>query len=49
MKFLAKISVDIDIKTQGLSFSLPDFGLTTKDTVIPRDVWENCSSSIVEG
>lgn len=30
VKFLAKISVDIDIRTQGLAFSLPDFGLTTK-------------------
>lgn len=48
MKFLAKISVDIDIKTQGLSFSLPDFGLTTKDTVIPRDVWENCSAALLK-
>ena len=48
VKFLAKVSVDIDIKTQGLSFSLPDFGLTTKDTVIPRDVWENCSAALLK-
>ena len=48
VKFLAKISVDIDIRTQGLSFSLPDFGLSTKDTVIPRDVWENCSDALLK-
>ena len=48
VKFLAKVSVDIDIKTQGLSFSLPDFGLTTKDTVIPKDVWENCSAALLK-
>ena len=48
VKFLAKVSVDIDIKTQGLSFSLPDFGLTTKDTVIPKDVWEKCSAALLK-
>lgn len=48
VKFLTKISVDIDIKTQGLTFSLPDFGLTAKDTVISRDVWENCSSALLK-
>src|SRR5699024_11968178 len=26
----------------------PDFGLTTKDTVIPRDVWENCSAALLK-
>lgn len=46
VKFLAKISIDIDIKTQSLAFSLPDFGLSYKDTVIPRDVWENCSEAL---
>ena len=48
VKFLAKISIDIDIKTQALSFSLPDFGLTFKDTVIPRDVWESCSAALLK-
>lgn len=48
VKFLAKISIDIDIKTQALSFSLPDFGLDFKDTVIPREVWENCSSALLK-
>lgn len=48
VKFLAKISVDIDIKTQNLSFALPDFGLGFKDTVIPMDVWENCSAELLK-
>lgn len=48
VKFLAKISIDIDIKTQTLSFALPDFGLTYKDTIIPREVWENCSADLLK-
>lgn len=48
VKFLAKISIDIDIKTQAISFALQDFGLTFRDTVIPRDVWENCSAALLK-
>jgi len=48
VKFLAKISVDISIRTQELSFALPDFGLTFKDTVIPLDVWETCNTSLLK-
>lgn len=48
VKFLTKISIDIDIKTQALSFALPDFGLTFKDTVIPKEVWENCSADLLK-
>ena len=48
VKFLAKISVDIDIRTQALSFSLPDFGLTFSDTMIPREVWEEHSNSLLK-
>jgi len=48
VKFLAKISIDIDIRTQALSFSLPDFGLNFKDTVIPHEVWEKYSSALLK-
>ena len=48
VKFLAKVSVDISIRTQALAFSLPDFDLTFKDTVIPIDVWENCSTALLK-
>lgn len=49
IKFLTKISIDIDIKTQEISFALPDFGLTNKETVIEPNVWENCKDDLVKG
>ena len=49
VKFLAKVSVDIDIKTGGISFSLPDFGLTSKDTIIENTVWDDCKDDLVHG
>jgi ATP-dependent Lon protease len=48
VRFLAKISVSIDIKTQGISFELPDFGLSYKDTTIPADTWEQCSTALLK-
>ena len=48
VKFLAKVAIDIDIKTQELSFALPDFGLNFKDTIIPREVWDECSDSLLK-
>ena len=47
VKFLAKTSVDIDIKMGKVSFALPDFGLSYKDTIIEDDVWENCKHDLV--
>lgn len=49
VKFLAKISVDIDVKTGKVSFALPDFGLGNKDTVIESDVWDACKDDLVKG
>ena len=49
VKFLAKISIDIDIKTQEISFALPDFGLTNRQTIIEPNVWENCKAELVKG
>ena len=46
VKLLARISADIDIKTGEVSFSLPDFGLTSKETIIERDVWESCTEQL---
>ena len=48
VKFLAKIAVNIDIKTQVTSFELPDFGLSYKETIIPPDVWETCSTALLK-
>lgn len=49
VKFLAKVSVDIDIKTGEVSFALPDFGLTSKDTIIEDLVWQTCKDDLVRG
>ena len=49
VKFLAKVSVDIDIKTGEVSFALPDFGLSSKDTIIEDFVWETCKEDLVRG
>lgn len=47
VRFLAKISIDIDIKTGLVSFALPDFGLSYKDTVINDEVWNDCKNDLV--
>ena len=49
VKFLAKVSVDIDIKTGEVSFSLPDFGLASKDTIIENIIWDSCKADLVRG
>lgn len=49
VKFLAKISADIDIRTGEVSFSLPDFGLTSKQTIIEDVVWDACKDDLVRG
>lgn len=49
VKFLAKVSIDIDIKTGEVSFSLPDFGLISKDTLIESMVWDSCKNDLVRG
>ena len=49
VKFLAKVSVDIDIKTGEVSFMLPDFNLSSKDTMIENTVWAECKDDLVGG
>lgn len=49
VKFLAKISVDIDIRTSEVSFSLPDFGLANRETIIEPNVWDMCKDQLVRG
>lgn len=49
VKLLTKISIDIDIKTGDVSFSLPDFGLSNKETVIESNIWENVKEELVKG
>ena len=47
VKFLAKVAVDIDIKTGEVAFALPDFGLSYKDTIIEDYVWQECKDDLV--
>lgn len=49
VKILTKVVVDIDIKTGGISFLLPDFGLTVKDTLIEPAVWDLYKDQLVNG
>ena len=49
VKLLTRIDVDIDIKTGTVSFALPDYGLTNKETVIEDTVWENVKDELVKG
>ena len=48
VRFLSKISINIDIKTQNVSFELPDFNLSWKDTIIPPDVWAECGDALLK-
>lgn len=48
VKVLTRISVDINILTQEVTFSLPDFGLTNKETVIESYVWDQCKEDLVK-
>lgn len=47
VKILAKIQVDINISTGEISFSLPDYGLPNKETLIDSHVWDRCKSALV--
>lgn len=47
VKFLTKISVDINVSDQSVSFSLPDFGLSNKETVIEPFVWEQFKDDLI--
>ena len=48
VRFLARISIDINIKTGEISFALPDFGLRYSDTTIPREVWNACGTDLLK-
>ncbi len=40
VQVLTRISVDINIKTGEIAFSIPDFGVTEKETMIEPAIWE---------
>ncbi len=49
VKMLAKIAVDIHVGNGQVAFSLPDFGLSTSETIIEDDVWRECGDQLVNG
>ncbi|MBR0151602.1 MAG: BREX system Lon protease-like protein BrxL [Synergistaceae bacterium] len=49
VKILTKISADIDIKTQEISFELPAFSLGFKDTYISPETWRKYSGELSAG
>ncbi len=49
VQILTKIIVDISIKTGEITFSLPDFGLTNKETMIDISTWEQYRNELVGG
>lgn len=49
VKILAKIAADVDVRTGEASFSLPDYGLSARDTVVEDDVWSSCRGSLFSG
>lgn len=40
VQILTKISADINIKTGEISFAIPDFGVTEKETLIEPAIWD---------
>ena len=49
VKMLAKIAVDIHVGKGEVAFTLPDFGLSSSETIIEDDVWRECGSQLVNG
>lgn len=49
VKLLTKISVDIDTATGRASFSLPEFGVSKKETIIEDSEWEQFKDQLVKG
>lgn len=48
VRLLAKIEVFINIAKREFSFSLPDYGLQARDTVISQSVWDRCSKQLLQ-
>lgn len=49
VKILTRIEIDIDIKTGDVSFALPEFGLSNKETMIEDSVWQLVKDDLVKG
>ncbi len=49
VQILTKITVDINIKTGEISFAIPDFGVTEKETLIEPHIWELYKDKLTSG
>lgn len=49
VKMLTKISVDINVLKGEVSFELPDFGLSSRETIIEDYVWNQVKDDLVTG
>lgn len=49
VKILTRIEIDIDIKTENVTFSLPVFGVSNKETIIEPRVWDRYKNELVNG
>ncbi len=49
VQILTKISVDINIKTGEISFAIPNFGVTEKETMIEPGIWELYKDELTSG
>lgn len=49
VKMLAKISIEINIAKGEVSFALPDFGLSAKETIIEDNIWYDVKDELVSG
>lgn len=47
VKLVAKICIDVSIKTQDAYFSLPDYGLNQNETIIEDMVWDMYKDSLL--
>lgn len=49
VKMLTKISIEVNVAKGEVSFSLPDFGLSAKETIIEDYVWQEVKEDLVTG
>ena len=48
VQLLTRISIDINIKTGEISFAIPDFGVSEKETMIEPSLWETYKDELVK-
>ena len=49
VKMLTKLSIEVDIRQGEVSFSLPDLGLSARETMIEDAVWQDVKEELASG